>query len=250
MRRLAGLLVLALPVLPGAAQDNCPCPPASPPPPDWTGAIGAGLALTSGNSDTRSYNLSVGIVHDPKRRNAFKAEALYLRSDTGGEATVNRTSARLRDEYRFGKRAFVFGELGYQRDEFKDLSYLIAPLAGVGYKLVERERVVLALDAGLGGAFEKYFERGSTRSGALKAGQGVSWKISESAAFEQGFSGLWKMEDLGDSTYHIGAGVTTSIAKRLELKLAYNWDYKSRPPTASIRKGDNSFLAAVVFKIG
>jgi putative salt-induced outer membrane protein len=256
MRRLVVRILLSLAALPAVAQETppppetCPCPPPSPPPPHWTGSIGAGLALTSGNSDTKSYNLSFGAVHDPKARNVFKAEALYLRSDTGGEATVNRTTARLRDEYSFGKRAFVFGEVGYLRDEFKQLSYLIAPVAGAGYKVVDQEKLVLALDGGLGGQFEKYFDNDSTSSGAVKAGESLVWKISGSSSFTQGFTGLWKMDDFGDSTYHVGAGITTSIASRLELKLSYAYDYKSRPPQPTIKKGDSSFLAAVVFKIG
>jgi putative salt-induced outer membrane protein len=259
MRHLPGLLVLALSAaLPAVAQETapappettCPCPPPPPPPPHWTGGIGAGLALTSGNSDTKSYNLTFGLAYDPKTRNVFKADGLYLRSDTDGAATVNRTTARVRDEYGFGKRAFVFGEVGYQRDEFKQLSYLIAPLAGVGYRVVDQEKLVLSLDGGVGGAFEKYQDRDSTQSGAVKAGESLAWKISGSSSFTQGFSGLWKMQDFGAARYHVGAGITSSVARRFELKLAYTYDYDSRPPSPTIKKGDNSLLAALVFKIG
>src|SRR5262245_33801498 len=181
MRRLPGLLVLLLSAVPVVAQETppppelCPCPPPSPPPPHWTGSVGLGLALTSGNSDTKSYNLSFNAMHDPKKRNIFKAEGIYLRSDTNGEATVNRTTARVRDEYSFGKHAFVFGEIGYLRDEFKELSYLIAPVVGAGYKVVDKENVVFALDGGIGGSFEKYFDRDSTTSGAVKAGESLTW---------------------------------------------------------------------------
>jgi putative salt-induced outer membrane protein len=250
MRRLPALLVLALSALPAAAQETCPCPPPPPPPPHWTGSIGAGLALTSGNSDTKSYNLTVTALYDPKTKNVFKADVLYLRSDSNGEATVNRTTARARDEYSLTKRAFVFGELGYLRDQFKELSYLIAPLAGAGYKVVDEKQVVLSLDAGAGGQFEKYEDRDSTASGAVTAGESFAWKISGHSSFIQGFTGLWKMQDFGDSTYHIGAGISSSVARRFELKVAYAFDYKSRPPSPTIKKGDHSFLAALVFKIG
>jgi putative salt-induced outer membrane protein YdiY len=250
MRHLPGLFVLALSALPAVAEETCPCPPPSPPPPHWTGSIGAGLALTSGNSDTKSYNLTATALYDPKTKNVFKADVLYLRSDTGGEATVNRTTARVRDEYSFAKRAFVFGEVGYLRDQFKQLSYLIAPLAGVGYRVVDQKNVVFSLDGGLGGAFEKYEDRDSTTSGAVTAGDSVVWKISGSSSFTQGFTALWKMQDFGDSTYHVGAGISSSVAKRFEMKLAYAFDYKSRPPLPTIKKGDHSFLAALVFKIG
>ena len=249
MRSLLALVVLALQALPAAAQETCPCPPPSPPPPHWTGSLGAGLALTSGNSDTRSYNLSFALAHDPKGRNVVKLEGQYLRSDVDGESTVNRSSALVRDEYGFGKRAFVFGEVGFLRDEFKELSYLLAPMVGVGYRVVDREDLAVALDGGVGGAFEKYADRDSTTSGAVKAGESLTWKISQSAGFTQGFTGLWKTNDFGDATYRFGAGITSSVAKRLDLKLAYAWDYKSRPPSPTIKKGDSSLLAALVFKL-
>lgn len=248
MRSLPLALLAALTALPAGAEDTCPCPPPSPPPPHWTGSIGAGLALTSGNSDTRSYNLSLGLVYDPKSKNVVKLEGLYLRSDSNGESTVNRTTAKARDEYSLSKRAFVFGEVSYERDEFKELSYLIAPLVGVGYKVVDQANVVLALDAGAGGAFEKYVDADSTTSGAVAAGESLRWKISASSTFTQGFTALWKTSDFGNATYHFGAGITASVAKRFELKLAYAWDYKSRPPLG-VKNADQSFLAALVFKI-
>src|SRR5947199_7322863 len=52
---------------------------ADPPPKPWTSSIGAGLAITSGNTDTKNYNLSLATKYDPKTKFVFKADALYLR---------------------------------------------------------------------------------------------------------------------------------------------------------------------------
>src|SRR5258705_11095099 len=92
--RAAGLAVAAILLGAGsaAAQEPLwPCPPPSPPPPVWKGALGGGLALTGGNTDTKSYNLDFAVVRDPKKKDVFKADGFYLRSDTAGEATVDRT---------------------------------------------------------------------------------------------------------------------------------------------------------------
>ena len=65
----AGLLALAGTLLgagsAGAQEPLCPCPPPSPPPPVWKGALGGGLSLTGGNTDTKSYNLDFALVRDP-----------------------------------------------------------------------------------------------------------------------------------------------------------------------------------------
>ena len=68
-RSVACALLVVLASTAAAAQDA-----PAPPPPAWTGSIGAGLAVTSGNSDTSNMNLSFKAVHDPKTRTVFKTE--------------------------------------------------------------------------------------------------------------------------------------------------------------------------------
>ena len=43
----------------------------------------------------------------------------------------------------------------------------------------------------------------------------------------------------GDALYHFDAALTTTVATRLELKLAYVYDYKTKPPSANVKKGDS-----------
>jgi hypothetical protein len=40
------------------------------------------------------------------------------------------------------------------------------------------------------------------------------------------------------------------LARRVELKLAFLDDYKSRPADPRLKKNDSSIVAALVFKIG
>ena len=58
------------------------------------------------------------------------------------------------------------------------------------------------------------------------------------------------MDDFGDALYRVEAALVVSLSKRLELKLADYFDYKTRPPGAGLKKNDNSVVAAIVFKIG
>src|SRR5689334_23797926 len=124
-RVAAGALALAI-VAPAAAAAQTPPdapqtpatapapppPPPPPPPPDplWTGSIGAGLAVTSGNADTSTLNVAVDLSSRPKARNIFKAEGLYLRGDKDGELNVDRLSVKLRDEYTRAPHMFVYGQ--------------------------------------------------------------------------------------------------------------------------------------------
>src|SRR4029077_16200710 len=73
---------------------------------EWNTSIGAGLAITSGNTDTKNYNLAFATKYDPKTRFVFKAEALYLRGDSNGVTQVDKASLDARGEYSLSDRTF------------------------------------------------------------------------------------------------------------------------------------------------
>lgn len=231
---------------PLAAQDTCPCPPT--PGPGWDGSVGGGLALSSGNSDTRSINLNGSTVYDPKTKHVFKASGLYLRSDDDGEVTVDRTALNARDERALTNGLFLFGEIGFQRDRLKELDRLLSPVVGAGYRLVNRPSLTVDLDGGLGLAIEKLTGQDGTTDGALRSGQSLTWKLSPTATVTEKATALWKLGDFGDAYYHVEAALTTAIARRLELKLAYITDVKNRPADPTLRKRDTSLVVAVVYR--
>jgi putative salt-induced outer membrane protein YdiY len=237
MRRLIISLLIACPLF---AQE--------PPPKPWASTFGAGLALTSGNTSTRNYNLSLTTKYDPKTRLLFKAEALYILGKSDGVKQVDKATADAREEYTLSDRTFTFGEVSYLRDPFKGVSYSVAPVAGVGYRIFKSDRRTLSVDGAGGAIFENDIGIGRSSGGALKCGENFEWAISPSSKVTQKITGIWKTKDFADSLYHFDAGLTTTIATRAELKLAYNYDYKNRPPSAAIKKGDSALFAAVLLK--
>lgn len=239
MRRWSLLLLFAIPAF---AQ------PAPPPPPPWTGSVGAGLAVTSGNSDTKNINLSLTAKYDPKTRFLFKAEALYLRGDAEGVKQVDKATADARDEYTLSPRTFAFGEVSYLRDPFKSIDYFIAPVVGGGYRIIRSDTRNLTVDAAVGVQTESNSIVGRSSGGAVKAGENFDWALSPTSKVTQKLTGIWKTNDFGDALYHFDAGLTTTVATRVELKVAYTYDYKNEPPLPTIEKGDSAFFAAVLFK--
>jgi putative salt-induced outer membrane protein YdiY len=232
---------LSLAALPSFAQDTSPQKP-------WTTSFGGGVAITSGNSDTRNYNLSFSTKYDPKTALLFKADALYLLGKANGQKQVDKATADTRAEYTFSPRTFTFGEVSYLRDPFKDISYSVAPVAGVGYRIIQTKAQTLAVDGAAGAIVENDVSVGRTTSGALKGGETFEWALSASSKITQKLTGIWKTRDFGDALYHFDAGLTTAIVTRVELKLAYTYDYKSKPAVAGIKKGDTALFAAVLLK--
>ena len=242
--RLLAVHAFALAAAPAAPQ-TCPCPPA--PTPGWHGSAGLGLAITAGNSNTQNYSLDFLATYDPQKRNLVKIDGLYLRAKAEGNDTVNKAALGLRDEYSLG-RAFLFGDGRYQRDRFKQLDYLITPTEGAGLKLVDRPRMKAAVDAGVGLAFEKLEARDATTDGALRAGESITWKISDTATLTHLGNALWKMDDFADAFYHLDAALAASVSRRLELRLAGVIDVKNKPADPSLDKTDKAVLASIAFK--
>jgi len=218
-----------------------------PPPKPWNSTLGAGLALTSGNTDTKNYNLSFATKYDPKTKFVFKADALYLRGDSNGATLVDKATADARGEYNVSDRVFAFGEVNYLRDPFKDIDYFVAPLAGGGYRIIKSDTRNLTVDGALGSVIESG-SAGRTSGGALKAGENFDWALSATSKLTQKLTGIWKTSDFGDALYHFDAGLTTRVAARIELTLAYNYDYKNKPASASVKKGDSALFAALLYK--
>jgi putative salt-induced outer membrane protein len=230
-----------------SAQQPCPCP-AEPPPGNWVGSAGLGFSMNRGNTDTTNLNLTFDAVYDPKKKDVWKLKALYLRGDTDGEASVDRLLLQGRYERNLNARTFLFGEVPYLRDTFKEIDYLFAPSAGIGYKLIDSPQVTLATDAGLGVKWEKNPGFDVKTSAVVTAGDHLTWKVSPTATVTQGFGALWDADDFGDALYTFSAGLSTSVVKKIELKIELLDAFKTKPPTDLVKKNDVALLTAIVYK--
>jgi putative salt-induced outer membrane protein YdiY len=244
---LAGAPAFAQEPAPAPTPPLCPCPPPPPPPPFWTGSFGAGVALTQGNKDTTNFNLSFDLKRDPKTNTVFKAEGLYILATEDGEENVDRGIVAVRVERMISERVYLFGQVGYVRDRFKDIDYLIAPTAGIGYKLVATDRTTFDVDTSVGMVFEKNTGLELETDGAVAVGEKFTHKLTSTASITQGSAALWKMDDFGDALYTFSAGLAASVTTRVQLKLEFQDVYKTRP-TGDADKNDIAFITAFVYK--
>jgi len=223
--------------------------PAEPPPKPLTVAASAGLALTSGNKDTFTANAAYDITYDPKRRNLVKSDALWIRGETDGELNASRLGINIRDEYKIGKRAFVFAQNQYLRDEFKSIDYLIAPGGGLGYRLFDTTATKLSVDGGLGAVWEKNPGVELHTSGAVTASEKLTQTLTATTTVTQSVTALWKTKDWDDALYTFGVGVAAAMSARTQLKFELLDVFKKKPPTPDIKQNDVALLMAIVYKI-
>jgi putative salt-induced outer membrane protein YdiY len=240
---ITGLAILTLGI-PAIGQDKGASQPAK----VYTGNFGAGIAVTGGNTDTQNFNLSFELTRDPKSKSVTKVNGLYLRSNAGGNTITDLLKLGFREDYGLNKRVTVYGAIGYTRDPFKDISYLINPQGGIGVKVYSSDRAVFALSGGAGGVWEKNEGFDVRSSGTINAGQSYSLKIADNAKLVQNLTGMWKTSNFDDASYHFDISLVTAIVKRVDLKLEFMDEYKNVVSNVKIKKNDTALIASFLFK--
>lgn len=231
-----------------AADAGAQAPAAPPPPPGWTGSIGGGLAIASGNSDTSTTNVGYDVLKDHGTNVIFKSTGLLLKGSNDGVSNVDRSQADARLGYTLSPRLSAFGQTTFARDRFKAIDYILAPTGGLSYKVVATERTEWMTDGSVGVVFEKNQGLDTETSGAIIAGEKLTHKFAEKTKFVHAATALWKMNDFDDAFYTFSAGLLTSIAGNFDLKTEFLSTYKNKLTNTALKKADQSIVLSVVYK--
>jgi putative salt-induced outer membrane protein YdiY len=233
----------------GVAEAQTPTPTPPPPPPLWLVSVGAGLAVTSGNSDTSTVNLAYEIKHDGGLPLVYRSTGLYLRGKSDEVLSVDKALLDNRLAWRFTERFSTFGQLGFLRDRLKEVDYLLSPGGGVSYALIKNDRIELSGDAGLGMIFEKNTDVDLETSGSVLGSQRLQYGLSKNARIIESVNAWWKMNDFDDSLYYFTVGVASSLTTNSQVTIDLLDTYKSRPTGVGVEKNDVSLIVSFVYKL-
>jgi putative salt-induced outer membrane protein YdiY len=248
----AVLLWLWLAGSPARAQDLLVLPPVieTVPPSGvegqtWTATFGGGLALSSGNTDSLSYNFALDVAHDNKNGNVFRWTGLYLRGTQNDQLTVNRLAVGLRDEYTFSPHVFAFARVDYLHDTFKLIDYFVSPAIGLGYKIVDTPATRFSFDLGAGSVTERNLDELSRTTGAIQIGETLQHQVNANASIKQAITTVWQTTDFARVLMTGSVGIATRISSRLQLTVDLIDTFKTRPPTTSTQQNDINVVVAI-----
>lgn len=212
------------------------------------GSAGFGLSLTDGNSDTLNINATVDNTYDPKTKNAMRWNALFLRGKQNGVLSVYRLSAMFRDEYTVNGRVFMFAEMDALHDTFKGVDYILAPAAGVGYKVIDTMRTSFNVDGGIGGVVERDTGMDAIGNGAITLSEKLVHQLTETTTLKQTATTLLKMGDIADGLYTFQVGVAAKVNSRLQLSIDLLDTFKNHPIDGLTHKHDVALVTSIVAK--
>ena len=198
---------------------------------DWKPSAEAGLAATTGNSDTLNVNGRFAIAGSDEQW-LHDYYALALRNETNDETTANRFEAGGRSGWKFGERSYLFGAMRYENDDFSPYDYQTVASFGYGVFAVRNEATTLLFEVGPGYRWAKFAdptdEDGEDADGAVLRGM-MDFKHRFTPNTE--IFDLLVVEAGSDNTYvQNDIGVAVSMTDTLALKAAFQVRHNTDAP--------------------
>ena len=178
----------------------------------------------------------------------MKWNALFLRGKQNSVLSVNRLSATFRDENSLTTRMYVFGQIDSLHDTFKQIDYLFAPAAGLGYKVLNSKESQLTIDAGAGAVIEQ--DAGVVARGAIAVtvSQKLVQQLTDTTTLREASSALLKTNQWNDGLYTFQIGIAAKMSTRFQLAVDFLDTYKNLPPDPSLKKNDIALVTSIVAK--
>lgn len=227
-------VLLAVPVL-GAEE-----PPKSP----WSGSLGLSFLSTTGNSQTQSLGLDLGVKRIPDPW-GLEIVGKFLRSSKGGTTDAERSYVGVRGTRSLSERWSLFAGVSGERDTFAGFDLRAVVEGGATYKLLMGPVHELAFDGGLSWTRENRVV-GKHRSffGGL-LGLAYQWKLSETAAFTEKLRFYPDFDQTNNWRITSESALRASLTGPLALKVGYEIRY-SNTPVPGFHKTDTATTVSLV----
>ncbi|MGB3623312.1 DUF481 domain-containing protein [Ketobacter sp. MCCC 1A13808] len=200
MKKCLGLLSLVVVPLTAFADDE--------PPKLWEGDADLAYIQRSGNTSSTNLNFRSDVTRNGEDwRNIYKLQAANEFSED--ERTAENYFASGKAEYILNEDSYLFGLLSYENDNFSGFEYEASAVFGYGRNFIKNDRHELSGDLGLGYRKTEFEDTGEIEDEAIiRVGALYTWKISETATFDEEFS-----SEIGEEK------TVTKSFTRLKLKI-------------------------------
>ncbi|HKQ61564.1 MAG TPA: DUF481 domain-containing protein [Candidatus Polarisedimenticolaceae bacterium] len=255
--RAALLVGLGLQAASALAQTE-PAAPARP----WTDAAELAFVSTTGNSETT--NLAFGNKFVYKWTKAeVTVDAAALRTETttrvltnpAGAVVVDETSAVTAEAYSLAgkyrrqiqERLFWYVLAGWNRNRFAGIDDRTTAGGGIGYRILNGERHMLAAELGVDYTDESQVSGTSDSYGGARAFLGYQWQLNANAKFNEDLEVLENLDETSDLRAKSVTSITASISKKIALKGSFTVLFDNEPVEIVV-PGDTVGVPDAVFQ--
>jgi putative salt-induced outer membrane protein len=206
----------------------------------WHGKGEIGASVSTGNSRDTGVTLALtlerkGIDWQHKLRGRLD----YQRSN--GLTSREQYLFAYEPRYQIKADLFAYGFAQYEHDKLQGLASRYSASGGLGYQLVDRPDLHLAVKAGPSFRHTEYVDGGAQDSVGALAGLDFDWQIAKRLKFTQdanmvadtGGSAV-VIVDSAATSVKLVSGLEAKVSDRLTTRFAFTVDYNSNPPLGAI----------------
>jgi putative salt-induced outer membrane protein len=219
----------------------------------WVGNLDLGFAASRGNANTETLTLSANAVRSTTRdKISVYYASIFSSSDFSGgtnQTTANSKRGGVSYNLNLSKKAFVFGMVDLESDQFQDLDLRFAPAGGGGYHAIATKPTQLDLRVGAA-ANREFFSTGLNRTSAeLLLGDDFAHKFSSTTHIEQKLDYFTNLSNTGEYRMNFDISGVTAIHKWLSWQLTISDRYLSNPVVGR-KKNDAIFSTGARVSFG
>lgn len=230
----------------------------------WRGSGGAALSIASGNTRSKSLNLTLNAA----RQTTIDKLSLYLQAlgsraestangVTSTNTTANQWMAGTRYDHNISGDMFGFGALDFSHDQIQMLSLRSVISAGLGYHVIKTAENQWDVFAGLADRTDRYNNPGVIINNTLETrlhttelplGEESNHRLTDTTSFKQKLVVSPTLNSKGTrATFDAGLQVTLNKTMNLSVTLQDRYDNLARTP---VKKNDILFFTGVNVKFG
>lgn len=199
----------------------------------WTGFLDMGFAASRGNANTQTLTLATNATRSTTRdKIAVYYTSIFSSSDfTSGASQTTANSKRGGVAYNLNvnKKAFVFGSVDLESDQFQSLDLRFVPAGGGGYHAIATTPTQLDLRVGIAGNRE-FFSTGLNRNSAeLLLGENLAHKFTGTTSLEQRLTYFANLSNTGAYRVNFDISAVTALRKWFSWQVTVSDRFLSNP---------------------
>ncbi len=222
----------------------------NPPPVKWTGSVVGNALITTGNSQTENFGLSVNAVRRSEIDRITLGAAYYygrqeIKDTDKKETTVDNWFVAGKYDYFLTKQLYLYGNVRVEQDHIADLDLRLTIGGGVGYQWFETPTFNFNTEAGLAWVYENFKNGGHDDHLAARLAYHVDWTPVKPLKLFHNLEYLPNITDwFGDYNLNVDAGLRATVYQGFFAEAKIELRYDSTPAPGA-KKEDVRYLLGV-----
>lgn len=197
---------------------------------NWSGNGELGGFRSTGNTNNIGVTAGLKLTKESERWR-HKLNALLDFQRVNGVTTKEQFIAGYEPNFIINDRLFAFGLAQVERDRFQGFSARYSVSGGLGYRLVDSDKLTIDAKAGPSWRRTDLINGTSNSSIAALAAVDMDWQLSKNIKFTEDAEAFWQS---GNSTLRSTTGLEAALTGALSVRLSYTIEHETNPPIGSL----------------